>query len=61
MYYLLPALRMPRSADTGMRHESCESSESGQAESADSDDVDGPFRRDVNKSERSATGICNDA
>jgi hypothetical protein len=29
--------------------------------SADSDDVNGPFRRDVNKSERSDAGICNDA
>jgi hypothetical protein len=28
---------------------------------ADSDDVNGPFRRDVNKSERSDAGICNDA
>jgi hypothetical protein len=28
---------------------------------ADSDDVNGLFRRDVNKSERSDAGICNDA
>jgi hypothetical protein len=28
---------------------------------ADSDDVNGPFRRDVNKSEQSDAGICNDA
>jgi hypothetical protein len=26
-----------------------------------SDDVNGPFRRDVNKSERSDAGTCNDA
>jgi hypothetical protein len=28
---------------------------------ADSGDVNGAFRRDVNKSERSDAGICNDA
>jgi hypothetical protein len=28
---------------------------------ADSGDVDGPFRHDVNKSERSDAGLCNDA
>jgi hypothetical protein len=28
---------------------------------ADSGDVDGPFRHDVNKSERSDAGTCNDA
>jgi hypothetical protein len=28
---------------------------------ADSGDVNGPFRRDVNKSERSDAGTCDDA
>jgi hypothetical protein len=33
----------------------------GKALSADSGDVNGPFRRDVNKSERSDAGTCDDA